>query len=245
MARELNERGVACPAEADQARNPHRAGEGWIARTVGMILENPRYTGRQVWNRQTTKGHGPGGRAGGRGSGVVRANSVQEWEVSERLSHMPLVNETTFNGYGPRGPRRPMRRAGMRWPGWWCVASVVVGWTRTGCTAARGIAVVMATPPPHRGPIRRHGMSMSVRTISGTPYPGCSASKDGNHPMTTREPRSVNIPTGWGWKSCAATETGRSSRCQPRGSRATGQTWADVPRDRAEPHRAPPRQGST
>lgn len=96
LARELNERGVPCPAEADPSRNPHRAGEGWIARTVAMILENPRYTGRQVWNRQTTKGHGTGGRAGGRGSGAVRANSVQEWEVSERLSHAPLVDESTF-----------------------------------------------------------------------------------------------------------------------------------------------------
>ena len=96
LARELNVRGVPCPAEADQARNRHRVGERWIARTVGGILENPRYTGRQVWNRQTTKGHGAGGRAGGRGSGAVRVNSVQEWEVSERLSHTPLVDETTF-----------------------------------------------------------------------------------------------------------------------------------------------------
>ncbi|MFI0470739.1 recombinase family protein [Saccharopolyspora sp. 5N102] len=27
LARELNERGVPCPASADQARNPHRPGE--------------------------------------------------------------------------------------------------------------------------------------------------------------------------------------------------------------------------
>lgn len=96
LARELNERGVPCPAGADQERNPHRAGERWIARTVGMILENPRYTGRQVWNRQTTKGHGAGGRTGGRGSGAVRWNLVQDWEVSEQLSHAPLVDEATF-----------------------------------------------------------------------------------------------------------------------------------------------------
>jgi hypothetical protein len=61
-----------------------------------MILENPRYTGRQVWNRQTTKGHGSGGRSSGRGSGAVRWNAVGEWEVSENLAHAPLVDEATF-----------------------------------------------------------------------------------------------------------------------------------------------------
>ncbi|GAB3681673.1 hypothetical protein GCM10027597_27620 [Saccharopolyspora tripterygii] len=96
LARELNERGVPCPSDADQARNRHRVGERWIARTVGGILENPRYTGRQVWNRQTTRGHGAGGRASGRGSGPVWSNSVNDWEVSERLAHTPLVDEATF-----------------------------------------------------------------------------------------------------------------------------------------------------
>jgi hypothetical protein len=96
LARELNDLGVPCPSSADPARNSHRSGVRWIVRTVGMILENPRYTGRQVWNRQTTKGHGAGGRSGGRGSGAVRWNSVGEWEVSEHLAHAPLVDEATF-----------------------------------------------------------------------------------------------------------------------------------------------------
>ncbi|GAA1937530.1 hypothetical protein GCM10009754_00700 [Amycolatopsis minnesotensis] len=96
LVRELNDRGVPCPSSADPTRNSHRSGTRWIVRTVGMILENPRCTGRQVWNRQTTKGHGVGGRSGGRGSGTVRRNSVREWEVSEQLAHTPLVDETTF-----------------------------------------------------------------------------------------------------------------------------------------------------
>ncbi|GHH42262.1 recombinase family protein [Lentzea cavernae] len=58
LARELNERGVVCPSGADPERNAHRTGERWIVRTVAMILENPRYTGRQVWNRSSTTGHG-------------------------------------------------------------------------------------------------------------------------------------------------------------------------------------------
>ncbi|PKV96961.1 recombinase-like zinc beta ribbon protein [Amycolatopsis echigonensis] len=96
LARELNQRGVACPSGVDPARNSHRSGARWIVRTVAMILENPRYTGRQVWNRQSTKGHGAGGRRGGRGSGAVRRNTAGEWEVSERLAHAPLVDEATF-----------------------------------------------------------------------------------------------------------------------------------------------------
>ncbi|WP_157984953.1 recombinase family protein [Lentzea terrae] len=96
LARELNERGVACPAGADRERNPHRSGERWIVRTVAMILENPRYTGRQVWNRSSTTGHGAGGRTGGRGAGVLRYNPVSEWEVSERIAHEPLVDDETF-----------------------------------------------------------------------------------------------------------------------------------------------------
>lgn len=92
LARELNERGVSCPSSAD----PGRAGDRWILRTVAMILENPRYTGRQVWNRQGTVGHGKGGRPAGRGSGVVRPNPVGEWEVSQALTHRPLVDDATF-----------------------------------------------------------------------------------------------------------------------------------------------------
>ena len=61
-----------------------------------MILENPRYTGRQVWNRSCTTGHGPGGRPGARGSGVLRWNPVSEWEVSERIAHEPPVDDETF-----------------------------------------------------------------------------------------------------------------------------------------------------
>jgi DNA invertase Pin-like site-specific DNA recombinase len=96
LVRELNDRGVPCPSSADPGRNGHRSGERWIVRTVAMILENPRYTGRQVWNRQSTQGHGSGGRVSGRGSGAVRSNPVEEWEVSEHLTHRPLVDDVTF-----------------------------------------------------------------------------------------------------------------------------------------------------
>jgi hypothetical protein len=35
-------------------RNPHRTGLAWTKGAVRVILANPRYTGRQVWNKQRT-----------------------------------------------------------------------------------------------------------------------------------------------------------------------------------------------
>jgi DNA invertase Pin-like site-specific DNA recombinase len=52
IARNLNDRGVPCPSEADRARNRHRHGSVWSLQAVRAIVANPRYTGRQVWNRQ-------------------------------------------------------------------------------------------------------------------------------------------------------------------------------------------------
>ncbi|MBW6439215.1 recombinase family protein [Actinoplanes hulinensis] len=54
VARVLNERRVLSPAAYDRMRNPHREGAVWTLRTVAAILANPRYTGREVWNRQFT-----------------------------------------------------------------------------------------------------------------------------------------------------------------------------------------------
>ncbi|WP_258907941.1 recombinase family protein [Actinokineospora sp. UTMC 2448] len=98
LVRELSERGAPCPSASDPGRNGHRSRQRWVLRTVLAILGNPRYTGRQVWNRQGTTGHGEGGRAGGRGSGRVRVNPVGEWVFSERVVHETLVDEETFDG---------------------------------------------------------------------------------------------------------------------------------------------------
>ena len=48
IARALNEAGVPCPSAVDPGRNKHRTGAGWTLGTVTTILQNPRYTGRQV-----------------------------------------------------------------------------------------------------------------------------------------------------------------------------------------------------
>lgn len=87
IARELNEQGVLCPSAADQPRNRHRSGEAWIVRTVAGILANPRYTGRQVWNRH----------------GTDDTSHV----TSAKLAHTPLVDEATFSAVqGMRSTRR-------------------------------------------------------------------------------------------------------------------------------------------
>ncbi len=51
ITRALNDADIPCPAAADPERNRHVAGEQWSLTSVRAILQNPRYTGRQVWNR--------------------------------------------------------------------------------------------------------------------------------------------------------------------------------------------------
>jgi site-specific DNA recombinase len=63
---------------------------------VAAILANPRYTGRQVWNRQRTDtelvdpdvalGH----------KGVPRRNLPDGWVISARPAHPALVSEADF-----------------------------------------------------------------------------------------------------------------------------------------------------
>ena len=97
IARALNEAVIPCPSAADPGRNPHRPGTGWTLGTVATILANPRYTGRQVWNRQRTDkdladpadvslGH----------KDVQRWNLPDGWVISNRPAHEALVSEEDF-----------------------------------------------------------------------------------------------------------------------------------------------------
>jgi site-specific DNA recombinase len=109
IARALNEAGIPCPSAADPERNPHRTGTAWTLGTVATILSNPRYTGRQVWNRQRTDkeladpadvnlGH----------KGVQRWNLPEGWVISKRPAHEALVSEADFitaqDVHAARGP---------------------------------------------------------------------------------------------------------------------------------------------
>ncbi|HZM84373.1 MAG TPA: recombinase family protein [Candidatus Limnocylindrales bacterium] len=95
IARMLNETGVPRPSAVDRKRNPHRAGEAWHLRTVAAILANPRYTGRQVWNRQQTKRRPTDDIVPGM-AGVRKLAPPQGWAISDRLAHEALVSEADF-----------------------------------------------------------------------------------------------------------------------------------------------------
>jgi hypothetical protein len=80
-------------------RRPWRraARRGTVVWTVAAILANPRYTGRQVWNRQRTEHHEsvPGDKR--TSTGKTRAwNPKADWVVSQRIAHPTLVSEADF-----------------------------------------------------------------------------------------------------------------------------------------------------
>lgn len=97
IARTLNQLGAPPPSGHDPARNRHRAGTAWTLRTVAEILANPRYTGRQVWNRQRTDHNEtePGDKRSSRGP-VRRWNPKDQWVISTNVVHPPLVAEADF-----------------------------------------------------------------------------------------------------------------------------------------------------
>ncbi|WP_082403189.1 recombinase family protein [Saccharothrix sp. NRRL B-16348] len=92
IARHLNEQSVPSPSSADAERDRHRVDPGWSLRTVVEILGNPRYTGRQVWNR-TSADRATRSPSGRRTS--VR-NEQYAWAISTRIAHVPLVSEQDF-----------------------------------------------------------------------------------------------------------------------------------------------------
>jgi site-specific DNA recombinase len=52
IAEDLTGDGIPSPSAHDPARNRHRDTRAWSKFAVRAILMNPKYTGRQVWNRQ-------------------------------------------------------------------------------------------------------------------------------------------------------------------------------------------------
>ena len=121
IARALNDAGIPCPSAADPEHNVHRSGRAWTLATVRSILANPRYTSRQVWNRQprahdlidpanTRLGH----------QQVQRRNLPDGWVISARPAHPALVSEADFIAAQdirvPRGnpdPNRYYQLAGL------------------------------------------------------------------------------------------------------------------------------------
>jgi site-specific DNA recombinase len=97
ITRAMNDAGIPCPSAVDPERNPHGSGTAWTLRTVATILANPRYTGRQVWNRQRTDKDlaDPADVSLGHNS-VQRWNLPDGWVISDRPAHPALVTEDDF-----------------------------------------------------------------------------------------------------------------------------------------------------
>jgi DNA invertase Pin-like site-specific DNA recombinase len=112
IAADLNADGIPSPSGHDPARNRHRAdGHGrWAKSAVRAILLNPRYTGRQVWNKQrrhevlidvedVALGH----------EVKMRWNEADDWVWSNTVAHDPIITVEEFEAaqvaFGPKQTR--------------------------------------------------------------------------------------------------------------------------------------------
>lgn len=113
IAERLTREGIACPSAHDPARNRHRCGVAWSKGAVRAILGNPRYTGRQVWNKQhkhevlmdvedVALGHVT----------KMRWNAKDTWLWSERPAHAAIITIDTFEQVQQRLASRGPRTAG-------------------------------------------------------------------------------------------------------------------------------------
>ncbi|HEY6795272.1 MAG TPA: recombinase family protein [Kineosporiaceae bacterium] len=93
IARHLNDHAVPSPSAADPGRNPHRRRGAWTVQTIASILGNPRYTGRQVWNRQP---HHPHRQPDGDLISVQHWAHASDWVISPGPAHPALVSEADF-----------------------------------------------------------------------------------------------------------------------------------------------------
>ncbi len=97
IAEHLTRDGIPCPSAHDPGRNKHRCGVAWSKYAIRAILTNPRYTGRQVWNRQrkdevlidvhdVALGH----------MTKMRWNEADKWIYSDEPAHPPIIDDDTF-----------------------------------------------------------------------------------------------------------------------------------------------------
>ena len=120
IAEGLTRDGILCPSAYDPARNSHRSGIAWSKGAVRTIITNPRYTGRQVWNRQhkdeslldvddVSLGH----------TTKLRWNPATAWVWSDDTAHPEIIDPETFTqaqqilagrGRGPGDLKRPRTR---------------------------------------------------------------------------------------------------------------------------------------
>ena len=98
IANQLNAQGFPCPSAHDRRRNRHRSGVAWTAGAVRAIVGNPRYVGRQVWNRtrrDESRLLDPLDPALGTDYRQV-ASDRGDWVWSQEVSHEPIITVETF-----------------------------------------------------------------------------------------------------------------------------------------------------
>jgi DNA invertase Pin-like site-specific DNA recombinase len=97
IAEALNRDAVPCPSAHDRARNRHRSGVGWSKSAIRVILSNPRYTGRQVWNKQRKDEVLLDVEDVGLGHVTKqRWNKQDAWVWSDKVVHEPLIDVELF-----------------------------------------------------------------------------------------------------------------------------------------------------
>lgn len=112
IAQGLTADGIPSPSAHDPARNRHRDTRSWSKIAVKSILQNPRYVGRQVWNRQrrdevlvdvedVAAGY----------ESRMRWNDASEWVWSAEQTHEPIISSEDFDRV------RAQMAAGMHRPG--------------------------------------------------------------------------------------------------------------------------------
>ncbi|MFL6072451.1 MAG: recombinase family protein [Mycobacteriales bacterium] len=118
IAEGLTRDGIACPSAHDPRRNKHRSGIAWSKPAVRVILTNPRYTGRQVWNKQRKDEVLIDVEDVGLGHQTrMRWNDPESWVWSAKVTHEPIVEVEDFErvqallGAAGRGKERSARRS--------------------------------------------------------------------------------------------------------------------------------------
>jgi Recombinase len=155
-------RHVRCPSAHDPDRNRHRCGIAWSKYVIRAILTNPRYIGRQVWNRQRKDevlldvhdialGH----------TTKMRWNDEDKWIYSEEIVHPPIIGDSS----APRTCWPPAEARAVR------TSRTSPGTpTRSAacCSAASAIGVCRGT-----GPMQRR--TTGAGSPPSTPSPTASA----------------------------------------------------------------------
>jgi hypothetical protein len=160
ITRALNDTAIPCPSAADPGRNAHRDGQAWTLGTVRAILANPRYTGRQVWNRQPTSHDLIDPANTGLGHRQVQRWTLPDgWIISARPAHTALVSEQDFiTAQGIRAPRDTATATGRQY--------LLAGLLRCGICGRRLESCWANNRPAYRC---RHGYTSAARPDPARP----------------------------------------------------------------------------